>query len=218
MNKQDYSIRPETPKDYHAVENLTREAFWNQNVPGCDEHYLVHKMRSHKDFIPELAFVLEKDGKIIGNIMYTKTKLVDENGNEKPILSFGPVSVLPEYQRKGYGKALIEYSFGKAVALGYDTIVIFGNPDNYVARGFKSCMKCRVCLEGERYPSSMMVKELKEGALDGRKWYFYESTIGEVCGDEAAVAAFDASFPCKAKEWKPSQEEFYIHSHSVIGR
>ena len=59
-------IRNETPSDYHAVEALTRESFWNVYKPGADEHYFVHMMRSHPDFIPELAFVLEKDGEIIG--------------------------------------------------------------------------------------------------------------------------------------------------------
>lgn len=218
MNKYDYIIRLEEPKDYRAVENLTREAFWNQNVPGCDEHYLVHKMRSHEDFIPELAFVLECDGEIVGNIMYTKANLVDEAGNRKPILSFGPVSVLPACQRKGYGKALIEYSCEKAVSMGYDTIVIFGNPDNYVSRGFKSCKKYNVCLESGIFPASLMVKELTDGVLDGRRWCFHESSVGEVCSDEAAAAAFDATFPYKEKCWRPSQEEFYIHSHSVVSR
>ena len=158
MNKHDYTIRRETMNDYREVENLTREAFWNQYVPGCDEHYFVHMMRDHEDFIPELAFVLEKDGVIIGNIMYTRSKLVDENGNEKVILTFGPIGILPEYQRKGYGKALIEYSFERALELGYDTVVIFGNPGNYVGRGFKSCKKYQVCLGNEIYPSSLLVK------------------------------------------------------------
>lgn len=212
------TIRLETEKDYRAVENVTREAFWNQNVPGCDEHYLVHKMRAHADFLPELAFVLEKDGEIIGNIMYTKTRLVDECGNEKQILTFGPISVLPAYQRQGYGKMLIEHSFAKAAALGYDTIVIFGNPDNYVARGFKSSKKYNVCLEGDVFPSALLVKELRAGVLDGRRWYFCESPVGECCADEDGVAAFDATFPPKEKAWQPSQEEFYIHSHSAMVR
>ncbi|MBQ8836208.1 MAG: N-acetyltransferase [Clostridia bacterium] len=212
------TIRLETEKDYKAVENLTREAFWNMYVPGCDEHYLVHMMRSHEDFIPELAFVIEKDGEIIGNIMYTKTKLVDECGSEKPILTFGPISVLPAYQRQGYGKMIIEHSLEKALSLGYDTVVIFGNPSNYVSRGFKSCKKYNVCLEGDVFPASLLVKELCEGALDGRKRYFRESTVGEVCADTAAVAAFDATFPQKEKAWQPSQEEFYINSHSSIIR
>ena len=87
----DIIIRNETPADYRAVEELTRESFWNVYKPGADEHYYVHMMRSHPDFIPELAFVLEKDGEIIGNIMYTKAWLEDEQGNRKEILSFGPL-------------------------------------------------------------------------------------------------------------------------------
>ena len=83
----DITIRLETPSDYRAVEELTREAFWNVYKPGADEHYFVHTMRSHPDFIPDLAFVLEKDSKIIGNIMYTKAWLEDEDGNRKVSLS-----------------------------------------------------------------------------------------------------------------------------------
>ena len=98
-------------------------------------------MRGHKDFIPELDFVIELDGRVIGNIMYTKARLVDESGEEKEILTFGPVSIAPEFQRKGYGKKLIEYSFEQAAALGYDVVVIFGSPANYVSCGFKSCKK-----------------------------------------------------------------------------
>lgn len=150
--------------------------------------------------------------------MYTKAKLVDEEGSEMPCLSFGPISVMPGYQRKGYGKLLIEHSFKVAAEMGYDVVVIFGNPDNYVARGFKSSKKYNVCLEGNRFPSALLVKELQDGVLDGRRWYFHESSFGEACADEAAVADFDAAFPPKEKCWKPSQEEFYIHSHSVIGR
>lgn len=136
-----YIIRNENLKDYREVEELTRKAFWNLNVPGCTEHYLAHIMREHCDFIPELDMVLEVNDRIIGNIMYTKSWLIDDEGVEKEILTFGPVSILTEYQRKGYGKALLEASFIKAIELGYDTIVIFGNPDNYISSGFKSCKK-----------------------------------------------------------------------------
>ena len=162
------------------------------------------------------SFVLEADGEIIGNIMYTKSRLIDKDGCEKPCLSFGPLSILPAYQRKGCGKMLVEHTFKAAAEMGYEVIVIFGNPDNYVGRGFKSSRKYNVCLEGDRFPAALLVKELKAGALDGRRWYFYESTCGEVCADEDAVAAFDAAFPPKEKCWQPSQEEFYIHSQSVM--
>lgn len=132
-------IRNETEADYKVVEEITRKAFYNLYVPGCFEHYLVHVMRGHKDFIAELDFVMELGGRIIGNIMYTKARLVDEGGGEKEILTFGPVCIAPEFQRMGYGKKLMEYSFEKAEEFGYDTIVIFGSPANYVSSGFKSC-------------------------------------------------------------------------------
>jgi predicted N-acetyltransferase YhbS len=207
-------IRNEEKPDYEKVEEIARKAFWNLYVPGCDEHYLVHVMRSHKDFIPELDLVIEVDNEVIGNIMYTKTKLVDESGEEKDILTFGPVCISPEYQRKGYGKMLLEYSFEKAIALGYDVIVIFGNPGNYVSRGFKSCKKYNVCLDNGTYPSPMMVKELKQGVLDGRKYVYYESPVFEI--DEKDVVSFDEGLEKWEKKYQPSQEEFYIHSHSII--
>ena len=132
------NIRNEKEADRKIVEDITRKAFYNVYVPGCMEHYLVHIMRDHGDFIPELDFVIEHDGQIVGNIMYTKAKLTDENGTEKEILTFGPVSILPECQRKGYGKMLIEHSLNRAAELGYEAVVIFGSPSNYVSSGFKS--------------------------------------------------------------------------------
>ena len=104
------NIRNETEQDYQRVEEITRKAFYNLYVPGCMEHYLIHIMRQHEDFLPELDFVMELDGLVIGNIMYTKATLTDEQGNKKEILTFGPVCILPDYQRMGYGKMLMEHS------------------------------------------------------------------------------------------------------------
>lgn len=207
------TIRNETETDYRAVEELTREAFWNLNFPGCSEHYLIHVLRSHADFIPELDLVAEADGKIVGSIIYSKSKLTDEKGNEKDILTFGPLSVSPEYQRKGIGKALIEHSFIKAAELGYDTVVIFGSPSNYISRGFKSCKKYNVSLNGY-FPTAMLVKEIKENALDGRSWNFSESSAFDI--DENAAEEFDKTFEPKEKAYSKSQEEFFIYSHSSI--
>lgn len=207
-------IRNEEEADYERVEEITRKAFYNMYMPGCTEHYLVHIMRDHKDFIPELDFIIEMDGNIIGNIMYTKARLVDEKGEEKKVLTFGPVSILPEYQRKGYGKMLMEHSFEKATELGYDIIVIFGSPSNYVSRGFKSCKKFNICMEDGTYPSAMMVKELQQNTLDGRKWFYYDSPVMHF--DEKEAEQFDATLEKMEKKYKPSQEEFYIYSHSFI--
>lgn len=216
MNKNGYIIRKEIENDYREVENLAREAFWNLSFPGCDEHYFIHVMRDHKDFIPELGCVLEMDGRIIGCIMYTEGRLVDEKGNEKTVLTMGPLCIHPDHQRKGYGKSLLEYTFAKAMDMGYDTVINFGNPDNYVARGYKSCKKYNVCFEGDVFPAALLVKVLKDDSLDGRKWFYHPCDADAPCADTEAVAEFDRLFPPKEKKWQPSQEEFYIHSHSAI--
>ena len=213
MNKK-IVIRNENEADYAIVEEITRKSFYNLYVPGCIEHYLVHIMRSHEDFIPELDFVIEVDNKVIGNIMYTKAKMVDELGKEKSILTFGPVCIMPEYQRRGYGKMLLEHSFHQGLALGYDVIVIFGNPSNYVARGFKSCKKYNICLENGIHPSAMLVKELKPGALAMRKWIYYDSLVLKI--DEQEAGRFDDSLEKMEKKIQPSQEEFYIHVNSIV--
>lgn len=205
-------IRNETPADHEAVEKLTRRAFYNLYVPGCSEHYLIHTMRGHEDFLSGLALVLELDGEIIGNIMYTKAWLVDEQGKEKEILTFGPVCIAPEHQRRGYGKALMEESFRRAKALGYDGIVIFGSPANYVSRGFRSCKKYHVAAEDGRYPTAMLVKELVSGALEGKRWTYRGSPVMDI--DEAAARRYDDSLEPMERKWLPSQEEFAILSHS----
>ena len=215
----DLTIRLETEKDYRAVEELTREAFWNVYKPGADEHYYVHQMRNHPDFIPELAFVAELEGRIVGNIMYTKAWLEDGDGKRKEILSFGPLCVDPKYQRQKIGKLLIERSFEAARGMGYDVNINFGNPGNYVSRGFVSCKKKNVSFAvAGNFPTALLVCELIPNALDGRKWMYIPSTAADCCDDTAAVEAFDAGFPPKEKKWTPSQEEFYIYSHSSVVR
>lgn len=208
------TIRNENRADRQAVEAVTRRAFYNMYAPGCTEHYLVRVMRDHPDFIPELDFVAELDGQVIGNVMYTKATLTDQAGAVKDILTFGPVSVAPEHQRKGYGKQLLERSFRRAEELGWDVIVIFGSPANYVSRGFKSCRKFNVCLEGGRFPSAMLVKELREGALADRKWTYRDSPVMSV--DEEAARRYDDTLEPMTREYRPSQEEFYIMSRSSV--
>ena len=208
------NIRNERETDYKIVEDITRKAFYNVYVPGCMEHYLVHIMREHEDFIPELDFVIEVDGQIVGNIMYTKSKLTDEGGTEKEIVTFGPVSILPKYQRKGYGKMLIEHSLKRAAELGYEAVVIMGSPANYVGSGFQCCRKYNICVEKEKYPAAMLVKELKPGALDGKLWFYSDSPVMNV--DEREAQAFDDGLEKMEKKWMPSQEAFYIMSHAFV--
>ncbi|MCI9003007.1 MAG: N-acetyltransferase [Oscillibacter sp.] len=208
------TIRNETEADYPRVEDLTRRAFYNLYVPGCHEHYLVHIMRDHRDFLPELSFVLELDGEIAGSILYTRASLEGKNGQRKDILTFGPLCVAPERQRQGYGKALIEHSFAKAGALGWEAVVIFGAPANYVGRGFQCCKRYQVQMEDGSCPTAMLVKELRPGALDGGPWVYRDSPVMQI--DEEAARRYDDRLPPMERRVLPCQEEFYILSRSVL--
>ncbi len=210
----DITIRHERPAEYRHVESIIRQAFYNLYIPGCVEHYLAHVMRSHADFIPELDFVAERNGAVIGSIMYTKASLISEDGAAVPAATFGPVCIAPEYQRRGYGTALIEYSLRRAAELGYEAIVIFGSPANYVDRGFKSCARFGVRTENGLYHAAMLVKELRAGALCGRRWTYRQSPVMDVDTQEAE--RYDSTLPAMKKEILASQEEFYILSRAAL--
>lgn len=98
--------------------------------------------------------------------------------------------------------------------MGYDVVVIFGSPSNYVSSGFKSCKRYHVCVENGKYPAAMMVKELKEGALDGRTWVYSDSPVMQI--DEKDALRYDGSLEPMEKKNTPSQEEFYIISQSFL--
>lgn len=209
------TIRRETEEDYRKVEEVTKKAFWNVNMPGCEEHYLLHCMRSHKDFIKELDLVLEIDGEIIAHVAYAKSHLIDQEGKEKDILTFGPLSVHPDHQRKGYGKKILEYSFERAQEMGYDVVAIFGNPENYICNGFKSAKKYNVsCGDDKVYPTAFLVKELKEGVLKGQSWSYKDSEAYNY--DPAKIDEFDMNFEHMEKGYRKSQELFYIYSKSSV--
>ena len=113
------NIRLETPADYREVENLSREAFWNVYRPGCTEHYVLNQYRKSPDFIPELDFVMEDDGRLIGHVMFSKAELVLDDGTRKPSWTFGPISIHPDYKRKGYGLKLLRYALERVTEATY---------------------------------------------------------------------------------------------------
>lgn len=202
------SIKNETENDYRQVEELTREAFWNLYVPGCNEHFLVHVMRNHTDFIASLDLVAILENRITGNIMYTKSHLVNESGEKIIVITFGPVSVLPEYQKKGIGFTLIQHSIKKATEDGYKAVVIQGHPHNYCKHGFKSSKDFNISDADGRYPYSLLVLELEKGCLDGHTWKYHPSEVFNI--NEKDTEEFDKSFSQKKKEYRYSQEEFKI--------
>lgn len=206
MKKNDYMIRLETPNDYRKVENLTREAFWNVYRPGCMEHYVLHCYRDREDFVPELDFVMEKDGEIIGHVMYVRAKIQTDDGREIPIMTFGPISIAPEYKRKGYGKALLDYSMEKAKKMGVGALCMEGNIDFYGKSGFVVASTKGIHYYAEPREEEVpyfLLKELKEGFLDGITGVYH--TPEGYFVDEKAVEKFDADFPSKEKLKLPGQ-------------
>jgi len=191
------NIRLETVDDYSIVEKLTREAFWNLYTPGCDEHYLCHILRDHKDFIKELDFVAEIDGNIIASIMYSKSFLYGDDLDQVPIVSFGPLCVHPEYQRKGIGSALINKTKTLVKKMNMPAIVIYGDPHNYCKYGFKNGIDYQVSNMDGDYPLGLLVLELQPGFFGRKKWKAQQSDVFKFDHDEALE--FDKKFEKKEK-------------------
>ena len=200
-------LRPEGPADFRAVEELTRNAFWNHHAPGCDEHYLAHILRESSDFVPELDYVAVHAGKVVGNIMYTRAKIVLDRGGEREVLCFGPLAVDPAFQGRGVGGALIERTKTLARELGYKAFLIFGDPEYYSRFGFVPAERYGVGTSWGVYIISLQALELQPGALEDCEGYFEESRDYQI--DPEASAAFDKGFPPKEKvSGLPSQERF----------
>ncbi len=208
------TLRKEIEADYRTVEQVTREAFWNLYVPGCCEHYLAHVMRDHRDFIPELDYVAVVDDQIVGSILYTKSKLVDEKEEAIETITFGPVSVLPAYQRKGIGSALIQHTIQKAKEQDHKAVIIYGNPSNYCRHGFKSSKDFNISTMEGKYPYSLLVLELVQGPLDNHSWRYQESEVYNV--DLGKAEEFDRLFEPKEKGYRYTQEEFKISCRAYI--
>ena len=134
-----YKIRIEEKKDYEIVENLTRECFWNVYRPGCTEHFVLHCYRNNPDFIPELSLVMELEGKIIGHVMYSWSYIDSDDGRKIKIMTFGPICIHKDCQRKGYGKILLDYSMEKAKQMGAGCLLICGNINFYGKMKMSSC-------------------------------------------------------------------------------
>ena len=199
-------IRLETPADYREVENLTREAFWNVYRPGCLEHYVLHTFRGKSEFIPDLDFVMELDGKIIGHIMYVHSEIRSDGGEIFQIMTFGPISIHPDYQRQGCGKILLDYSMEKAKNLGAKALCIEGNIDFYGKSGFVVASTKGIHYYAEPREEEVpyfLVKELEPGFLD-KITGTYHTPAGYFI-DENEAEKFDLNFPPKQKLKLPGQ-------------
>ena len=196
-------LRLEEPRDYREVEEITREAFWGQGRARCDEHYLAHLLRKSPCFVPELDYVTEINGKLVGNVMFSKAKIVipsetNSDGIEHEVLTFGPISVLPEYQNKGVGKALLQRTIEEARSLGFRAIVIFGEPDYYPRLGFKRAAEFGILTSWGGTLDAFMARPLVEGAFDGLAGgVYFQDEVYNVNAEEAYK--FDMKFPDKTE-------------------
>ena len=207
----DIELRLEQEKDKRIVEEVTREAFWNLHVPGCDEHFLVHNMREAKEFIRELDFVAIHNEKIVGNIVYVQSKVIDRN-KEHIVLTFGPVSVLPEYQKKGIGAKLINHTIQLAKQMDYKSIIIYGVPDYYKKYGFIASKVFNITDRDGKFPAALLVLELYQNAMEGIHGIFDEGQVYRIDAKESEE--FDKGFVKKEKLKTQSQEKF-IETSSV---
>jgi predicted N-acetyltransferase YhbS len=198
-------LRLEEEKDHRIVEELTREAFWNVHFPGCNEHLLIHNLRKAKEFIKELDFVAMYNNEIAGNIVYVKAKIKD-NDKEYTILTFGPLSVLPKYQRKGIGTTLIEHTKLLAKEMGFKAILIYGDPEYYKKFGFKASKEFNITNNDGKYPAALMALELYPNALNGIKGIFEEGKVYEI--NEKELEEYEKGFIKKEKRIIKGQERF----------
>ena len=205
----DFIIRREEPADYREVENLTREAFWNVYRPGCTEHYVLHCYRNNPDFIPELSLVMEKDGKLIGHVMYSKAKLTLKNSDIFPIWTFGPISIHPDFKHKGYGLKLLSYSLEEAKKLGIGFLCMEGNIDFYGRAGFDLASKLNIRYHAEPEDAVVpyfLAQELIPGYIKGVEGT-YCPPKGYFAPDENPedFEKYESSFPPKEKLKLPGQ-------------
>ena len=201
-------IRNEKENDYGTVEKMVREAFWNLYVPGCNEHFVLHNLRNSSDFIPELDFIAEKEGQIVGQIVYSRGVIKYIKGLEKEVISFGPVSVLPAFQKKGIGTTLISHTINLAREMGFLAICIYGDPRYYSRFGFRCAERYEIKTADDKFAVALLALELKQGVLNDMPGRFIESAAFEA--NENEFAQYEAAFPFKEKAKTDSQLEFRI--------
>ncbi|MCR5439496.1 MAG: N-acetyltransferase [Selenomonas sp.] len=206
MSKNDYRIRLEKREEHRAVENLVRESFWNVYRPGCLEHYVLHCLRNDPDFVPELDWVMEKDGCLIGQNIFMRAKILADDGREIPIMTMGPICICPEFKGRGYGKKLLDFSIQKAAEIGCGALCFEGNIGFYGKSGFDYASKLGIRYHGlpaGEDASFFLCRELIPGFLDGITGEY--ATPQGYFVDEGEAEAFDRAFPHKEKLVLPGQ-------------
>jgi predicted N-acetyltransferase YhbS len=212
MQGSSIQIRLEEPRDYRNSEVAAREAFWNKSAPGADHHFLLHQMRSDPDFIPELCFVAVDEEKIVGCIAFTRSKIVqnsEKDTKELPVISFGPIAVVPSHQSRGIGRQLISHALNAAKAFGHQAVVIYGDPRYYGRLGFRCGERYDITNKAGEYCVALMAMPLYSGPNPLESFgggCFKEASLFENFTADG-LEAFDATFPQKEKQTAPYHAE-----------
>ena len=161
-------IRKEKEEDYHEVEALALDSFWDVYRPGCLEHYLLKELRDCQDFVNDLVFVMTKNDEVIGQVVFVKSKIYCDDGRTIPVLTLGPICVKKDFQGQGLGKELLDYAIEKAKNQGFTAIFLEGNINFYGKSGFKYASTYNIRYNGmgkDLDTSFFLCKELQEGIL-----------------------------------------------------
>jgi predicted N-acetyltransferase YhbS len=159
-------IRKEEKSDYQAVFQLIKNAFISEIESEPDEQNLVERLRNSKSFIPELSLVAELDGKVVGHILLSEIKIINELSSTVS-LALAPVSVDPTHQKKGIGGLLIKKAHEISRNLGYKSIVLLGHAKYYPRFGYKLAKEYQISIPFDAPEENCMVVELVENGLDG---------------------------------------------------
>ena len=150
--------------------DMVEDVFTQSDSPeeGRMVRSLVEEIRSKKYYLPELELIMvnEKDV-LLGYAMFSRFHI--EGKYEDKLLILTPVAVKTEFQRQHISKDLLEYGFEKARKMGFQVVLVEGDPRNYNPRGFVTSADVGVNAGPEihlPHVSCLMIKELVEGALD----------------------------------------------------
>lgn len=176
------TIRPETHKDYKDIVSLVLRSFreGTDYSDGTDIVALIEEIRDSEYSIPELSFVAELDGKIVGHFLFShfplsKTPQGGHGGaNDTQIVMLAPVSVHADYLRQGIGKAMLKLGIEKVREMGFQGITVEGNFHFYNTVGFRTSSEFGIYpTEGipMSEPRCMMCMETFPGSLNGKGGY-----------------------------------------------
>ena len=126
-------IRNEAPEDVGVIAEITVAAFEALAISQHTEQFIIEALRAAKALT--VSLVAEADGRVVGHIAFSPVTISDGTPNW---YGLGPVSVLPEHQRKGIGKALIEEGLSRLKAMKAQGCCLVGHPDYYRKFGFKN--------------------------------------------------------------------------------